>query len=87
MSLFGCPAVIPEWPFAQSYEMEYAKKLPLRLKDVALMGPGAASKAFGKGNDVRDVGVKGEYSYFLGGCEHPCPRSGWYRLSLKKMEY
>jgi len=53
MSLLGCPAVMPEWPFAQSYEIEYAKKLPLRLKAVALIGPGAASKAFGKGNDGR----------------------------------
>jgi len=33
-----------------------------------------------------DVGVKGEYTYFLGGCEHPCPRSGWYRPSLKEVE-
>lgn len=47
MTLFGCPGVIPEWPFDQSYETAYAKIVPLRLKFVATIGPGAGSKAVG----------------------------------------
>ena len=39
--LFGCPAVIPAYPFDQSYETAYAKIEPFRLNAVALIGPGA----------------------------------------------
>ena len=45
MILLGCPGVIPEWPLDQSYDMAYAKMLPLRLNAVAAMGPGDGSKA------------------------------------------
>lgn len=47
MTLLGKPGVMPECPFDQSYEMAYAKMLPLRLKVVVEMGPAAASKAKG----------------------------------------
>lgn len=47
MTLFGCPGVMPECPFDQSYETAYAKMVPLRLKPVAEIGPGAGSKAYG----------------------------------------
>jgi len=38
---------MPECPFDQSYETAYAKMVPLRLKPVAEIGPGAGSKAYG----------------------------------------
>jgi hypothetical protein len=45
MILLGCPGVIPECPFDQSYDTAYAKILPLRLKAVAAIGPGEESNA------------------------------------------
>lgn len=45
ISLFGWPGVMPEWPFDQSYDTAYAKIVPVRLKHVVGMGPGAGSNA------------------------------------------
>ena len=45
MILFGWFDVMPECPFDQSYEIAYAKMVPVRLKHVAETGPGAGSKA------------------------------------------
>ena len=36
---------MPEWPLDQSYETAYAKMVPVRLKVVHGIGPGAGSKA------------------------------------------
>ena len=45
MILFGCPGVLPECPFDQSYETAYAKIVPVRLNAEAETGPGHCSKA------------------------------------------
>jgi hypothetical protein len=59
MILFGCPGVMPECPFDQSYDTAYAKMLPCRENPVAEMGPGAGSKAAKQDSQsleaVRDV--------------------------------
>lgn len=36
---------MPEWPLDQSYEMAYAKIVPVRLNVVHGTGPGTGSKA------------------------------------------
>ena len=41
---------MPEWPLDQSYEIAYAKMVPVRLKHVAVIGPGAGSNAAKKKN-------------------------------------
>ena len=53
MSLFGCPGVMPEWPLDQSYETAYAKMVPVRLKVVHGIGPGAGSNAVYKEKERR----------------------------------
>ena len=45
MSLFGCPGVLPECPFDQSYDTAYAKIDPLRLNADEETGPGRGSNA------------------------------------------
>jgi hypothetical protein len=45
MILLGCPGVLPEWPFDQSYEIAYAKIDPLRLNADEGTGPGHGSNA------------------------------------------
>ena len=80
MSLLGCPGVLPEWPLLQSYEIAYAKMVPVLLNAVAEMGPGAASKAVGI-NRQSMIMIGAMQAYSLGGCARPCPRSGWYRPS------
>ena len=45
MSLFGCPGVLPECPFDQSYDTEYAKIDPFRLNADEETGPGRGSNA------------------------------------------
>jgi len=45
MILFGCPGVLPEWPFDQSYDIAYAKIEPLRLNADEGTGPGHGSNA------------------------------------------
>jgi hypothetical protein len=52
--------VIPLWPLDQSYETAYAKMVPLRLNVVALMGPGAASKAKKRYNQYIPKGRQSE---------------------------
>jgi len=51
MILFGCPGVLPEWPFDQSYDIVYAKIVPLRLNADEEIGPGHGSNVF---NRVRE---------------------------------
>lgn len=45
MSLFGCPGVLPECPFDQSYDTAYAKIDPFRLNADEETGPGRGSNA------------------------------------------
>jgi hypothetical protein len=45
MSLFGCPGVLPECPFNQSYDTAYAKIDPFRLNADEETGPGHGSNA------------------------------------------
>jgi len=51
MSLFGCPGVLPECPFDQSYDTAYAKIDPFRLNADEETGPGRGSNVF---NRVRE---------------------------------
>ena len=44
---------MPEWPLDQSYETAYAKMVPVRLKVVHGIGPGAGSKAVYKEKERR----------------------------------
>lgn len=45
MSLFGCPGVLPECPFDQSYDTAYANIDPFRLNADEETGPGRGSNA------------------------------------------
>lgn len=60
MSLFGCPGVLPECPFDQSYDTAYAKIDPFRLNADEETGPGRGSNA------IKTVIKKKEYKTKLG---------------------
>lgn len=65
ISLFGCPCVIPEYPLDQSYDMAYAKIVPVRLKVVAEIGPGAVSRAVKRRTKVNTVTLRYSKVYQL----------------------
>jgi hypothetical protein len=75
MSLFGCPGVLPECPFDQSYDTAYAKIDPVRLNADEETGPGRGSNAVTTDIKKRIQGEEEQEKYFSGVCASPCPRS------------
>jgi hypothetical protein len=74
MILFGCPGVLPEWPFDQSYDIAYAKIVPLRLNADEEIGPGHGSNAI-MFCRKRERKVLRKVDYFSIVCVSPCPKS------------